>query len=133
MIPRTRFSPSGTTYYRFDRFLAATGLLTVAYAIVVARGVRGWRPTFTVLMLLGFSTIIANGVVHIVSRFVFASQFPGWITAACLILPMGAVVFSRFVRDGVLLWWQPPLFIAAGLVLQGPLAWLALNAARLFL
>jgi len=119
-------------YARFDRVLVAIILLTLIYAAVVAWATTAWRPAGILVMLLGFSTIVANGLVHIVGRTMFGSIFPGWITATFLIIPMGILVFAQLLRDGILAWWQVPALIGAGLILQAPLALLALNGARIF-
>lgn len=117
--------------YRADRFLIAVGLLMLSYAAIVMWATRRWQFGGVLIMFLGFSTIFANGLVHIADRLFIGSGFPGWITAIFLIMPIGGLIFARLVGDGIMRWWQVPIFVASGLVLQAPLALIALFAARL--
>lgn len=117
--------------YWADRFLIAVGLLMLSYAAVVLWATRRWRLGGVLIMLLGFSTIFANALVHIADKMFIGSGFPGWITAIFLIMPIGVLIFVRLVGDGIMRWWQVPLFVASGLVLQAPLALIAIYAARL--
>ncbi len=118
-------------YARFDRVLVAIALLTLIYAAVVAWATNAWRPAAVLVMLLGFSTIVANGLVHIVTRVIFGSTFPGWMTAMILVIPMGMLIFGRLLRDKQLAWWQVLALVGTGMLLQAPLALLALNVARI--
>ena len=92
---------------------------------------REWaRAPLPFLVVTG--ALVANALTHVLQAIYFGRYTPGVVTALSVSLPYGYAVGRVFRRDGIAspaaLRWA----VAAGLVLQVPLAVLALLAGWSF-
>jgi hypothetical protein len=113
------------------QFAAAVLALLAGYLVASALGVqalRAGRRPWPYLVVTG--AFVGNGLTHLLQAVVFGGYTPGVITAAVVSLPYGWVAGQTLVADGVVSRRHLVALIVAGVVLQVPLTWLALQAGR---
>ena len=113
------------------QFALAVAVLLAGYAAAAwhgARAVRRGRPPVPFLVATG--ALVANAVTHLLQALYFGGYTPGVVTSLAVILPYGYAAGRALRHHGVASAASLRWAVAAGLVLQIPLALLALAAGR---
>lgn len=100
-------------------------VLGMAAAVVLVRRSPRWSWLVPALAAL----VLANATAHVCGSLYLASYSSGLLSAVIVWLPLGSLALKRSWSD-----LPRPRFwlgVAAGLVIQWPITWLALNAGRL--
>ena len=112
------------------QFAVAVGVLFVGILLAAAHGARqARRERLSIPFLLVAGALVANAVTHVAQAAYFRGYTPGVVTAVVILLPYG-LALGRRLRASRLA--SPRLLAGAvggGMLLQVPLALLALAAA----
>lgn len=112
-------------------FAAAVLVLLTGYVVASFLGThalrRGRRPW---LYLVITGAFVGNGVTHLLQAVAFGGYTPGVVTAAVVSLPYGWGAGRALIADGIAPRRLLLVLLGAGLALQVPLAWLALQAGH---
>jgi len=112
-------------------FTLAVLVLFLGFLAVAAHGARRARQgRLSVPLLLVAGAFVANGITHLGQAALFRGYTPGVVTALLVVLPYGVMFGEQLRRSGLATRRTLVGAVAAGAVLQVPLAVLALLAVR---
>ena len=121
-----------------EEFAASVALLTlIALAVSHAAARADMRDpkragTAYHVWLLVVAIAFGNVFAHVAQALFARGYVPGLATALGLMLPYGIAAFTLGMRAGYLHGLRVATFVIAGLVLQAPVAYMALLIGRLF-
>jgi hypothetical protein len=123
------FQPFGTITER--QFTLAVALLFVGVVDVAAHGVRqARRGRASLPFMLVVGALLANGLTHLGQATYFRGYTPGVVTACLLVIPYGYLLAARLLATGLVTRRNLAGAVAAGAVVQSPIAALALLAVH---
>lgn len=105
-------------------------LLLLGYIAAACHGVAtvrsGGRP---LPFLIASGMLVANGLIHVGQALYFGGYVPGIVTATLITIPYGWLLMIVLARNGIITRATFGSMVLLGMVLQLPLAMLALVAA----
>ena len=113
------------------QFALAVLLLFAGFLAAAAHAAwRAQRARASLVFLLLAGTLVGNGLTHIAQAVLFRGYTPGVVTALLVVLPYGYVLGERLRASGLATRRMWAVAIAAGTVVQIPLAALMLSAVQ---
>ncbi len=113
------------------QFAFAVALLLVGFIAVTVHAVgQARRGRASLPFLLVAAALIANALTHLAQAAYFRSYVPGVVTALALVLPYGCLLGARLLATGLVTRRALSGALAAGAIVQIPIAALALLAVR---
>jgi quercetin dioxygenase-like cupin family protein len=106
-------------------------VLVVGFVLAAAHGAaRARQQRMSIPFLLIAGAFIANAFTHVAQALEFRGYTPGVVTAVLVVLPYGAGLARSLVAGRLATWRTCLLAVAVGVVLQIPLALLAMAVVR---
>jgi hypothetical protein len=116
-----------------QQFALAVAVLGIGLTLVSAHGaVRAGQRRLSIPFLIAAGALVGNALTHVLQAAVFRGYTPGVITAVLVVLPYGAGLTRSLVEVHLATWRRCLVAIAAGMLIQAPVAVLALAVGRMF-